>query len=89
MKIFCGGEHKEIITTDYGMKNGLLVVNVRASLAGYFLRQWAVDCSPDHSGGPDAVKDGSNDAIRLWLRNGAALYGVETAKLAPGYKLWN
>ncbi|MDI1300999.1 MAG: WYL domain-containing protein [bacterium] len=81
-----GSKHQEIIATDYGMKNRHLYVNVRASLAGYFLRQWAVDCSPEHSIGPDAAEDGSNDAVRLWLKNYLALYGVETAKLAPGYK---
>lgn len=81
-----GSGHKEIIASDYGMQDEVLHVKVRASLAGYFLRQWAVDCSLDHSGGPDAVSDGSNDAVRLWLRNGLSLYGVETAKLAPGYK---
>lgn len=81
-----GSRHQEIIATDYGMKNKHLYVNVRACLAGYVLRQWAVDCSPDHSCGPDAVSDGSNDAVRLWLKNSLSLYGVETAKLAPGYR---
>lgn len=69
----------EIIAMDYGMAlpERVLKVNVRAALAGYFLRQWSVDCSPSHSlDGPE---------IRLWLRNPVALYGVDSANLAPGY----
>lgn len=81
-----GRTFPEIVAMDYGMKDGRLIVNVRASLAGYFLRQWNVDCSPDHSGGPDRSTNGSNDAVRLWLNNTLALYGVETASLAPGYR---
>lgn len=69
----------EIIAMDYGMAlpERVLKVNVRAALAGYFLRQWSVDCSPSHSlDGPE---------IRLWLRNPVALYDVDSANLAPGY----
>lgn len=66
-----------IAELDYGMANGVLNVQVRAANAGYMLRRWFVDCSPNH-----ALQD---EACRLWLRNGIALYGVESAKLAPGY----
>lgn len=69
----------EIIAMDYGMAlpERVLKVNVRAALAGYFLRQWSVDCSPSHSlDGPE---------VRLWLRNPVALYGVDSASLVPGY----
>lgn len=41
------------------------------------LQQWHVDCSPDHS------LEGQEYA--LWLRDPLALYGSESAFLAPGY----
>lgn len=69
----------EVIALDYGMKpkERVLRVRARAALAGYFLRQWNVDCSEQHSlSGPET---------RLWLRNFPALYGVSSASLAPGY----
>lgn len=68
----------EIIMGDYGMQNGFLRIHLRAAVAGYVLRQLIVDCSPDHQ------LDG--EEYRLWLRNSLALYGVSTAKLAPGYQ---
>lgn len=68
---------KAVIAMDYGMDGGVLRKSVRAALAGYFLRQWGVDSS----------REGSIDAeeIRLWLRNHLTLYGVESAKFAPGF----
>ncbi|MDO9177677.1 MAG: WYL domain-containing protein [Agitococcus sp.] len=71
--------YPEIIAMDYGMKNNEFKVQVRAALAGYFLRQWNVDCSKTHK-----LK---GEDVRLWLSNPLALYGVETAKLAPGYEV--
>lgn len=67
----------EIVEKDFGMTGGVLQLKLRAAMAGYVLRQWHVDCSPDHG-----LKD---EAFRLWLRNPLALYGVESAKFAPGY----
>ena len=58
------------------MKNGVLKVRARAALAGYVLRRWTVDATPDHS--LDVASH------HLWLRNTPALYGVESAALAPG-----
>lgn len=67
----------EITRMDYGMRDSFLRLKVRAALAGYVMRQWSVDCSPDHRlMGPEH---------RLWLKNHAALHGVDTAILAPGY----
>ena len=63
---------------EYGMTDGRLVTRVRAALAGYMLRRWNVDCTPDHS-----LKGGEN---HLWLKNRQALYGVVKLDLAPGYK---
>jgi hypothetical protein len=70
--------HPEIIMGDYGMTDGVLRINLRAAVAGYVLRQWIVDCSPDHRL--------EGEEFRLWLRNPLSLYGVSTAKLAPGYQ---
>ena len=67
----------EIAELDYGMVGGVLHLKVRAATAGYMLRRWSVDCSPDHSlRGPE---------YRLWLKDHLALYGVKNAVLAPGY----
>ena len=71
------GPRPEIASLDYPMEDGVLRLRARAALAGYVLRRWNVDCSPDHSlSGPEC---------RLWLRDPLALYGVESATLAPGY----
>jgi len=70
-------ERPEIIERDYGMVNGSLNVELRAALAGYFLRQWQVDCSPNGGLG--------GDGYQLYLQNPLALYGVKNLMLAPGY----
>jgi hypothetical protein len=71
--------YPEITEMDYAMNNGVLPVKLRAATAGYTLRKWSVDCSPDHSlRGPE---------YRLWLKDHLALYGVKNAVLAPGYQL--
>ena len=68
----------EITEMDYGMRDGVLRMKLRAATAGYILRIWSVDCSPDHSlSGPE---------YRLWLRDHLAMYGVKNAILAPGYR---
>lgn len=68
----------EIIRMDYGMKDGSIRMRVRAAVAGYMLLRWSVDCSPDHRL--------TDEQYRLWLSDPLALYGVENAKLAPGYR---
>lgn len=68
----------EIIRMDYGMNDGSIRMRVRAAVAGYMLLRWSVDCSPDHR-----LKE---EQYRLWLSDPLALYGVENAKLAPGYQ---
>ena len=68
----------EIIRMDYGMKDGSIRIRVRAAVAGYMLLRWSVDASPDHN-----LKE---EQYRLWLSDPQALYGVENAKLAPGYQ---
>lgn len=59
------------------MQSGVLRMKLRAATAGYILRQWSVDCSPDHSL--------RGHEYRLWLKNHLAIYGVKSAVLAPGY----
>lgn len=67
----------EITEMDYAMDGGVLRMKLRAATAGYILRQWSVDCSPDHSL--------RGHEYRLWLKDHLALYGVKNAVLAPGY----
>jgi transposase len=68
----------EITEMDYSMQGGVLRMKLRAATAGYILRQWSVDCTPDHSlRGPE---------YRLWLKDHLAIYGVRNAVLAPGYR---
>ena len=68
----------EIIRMDYAMEGGAIRMRVRAAVAGYMLLRWSVDCSPDHRL--------TEEQYRLWLADPLALYGVENAKLAPGYQ---
>lgn len=70
-------EWPKAVEADYAMDNGALRLRARAALAGYVLRRWSVDTSPDHS-----LDKASH---HLWLRNTQTLYGVESALLAPGY----
>lgn len=70
-------QRPEVIALDYDMTDGVLRVKARAANAGYMLRRWSVDCSPDHClEGKEYV---------LWLRDSLSLYGAESALLAPGY----
>lgn len=68
----------EIVAMDYPMVDGVMKVKVRAANAGYMLRRWSVDCSPDH------CLEGLEYA--LWLKDPLALYGASNAQLAPGYQ---
>jgi WYL domain len=69
--------HPQSIERDFGMKNGQLTIRVRAAVAGYFLRQWQVDCSPgSRMGGTE---------YRLALKSLSDLRGVVNAVLAPGF----
>lgn len=70
-------EHSEAIELDYGMTGGVMKVEIRAATAGYLLRLWNVDCSSK----PKKMGQGEH----LFLKNKAALYGVENLVIAPGY----
>lgn len=67
----------EIIKMDYGMTDGSLRMRVRAAVVGYMLLRWSVDASSNHNL--------TEEQYRLWLSDPLALYGVENAKIAPGY----
>lgn len=70
--------HPKVIAKDFGMQRGQLVVVLRAATAGYVLRQWQVDCTPDaRLRGPE---------FRLCLADPAQLAGISSAPLAPGYQ---
>ena len=71
-----GVKQPKAIEADYGMDGGVLKIKTRAALAGYVLRRWSIDASPDHRLDPASH--------HLWLRNPQTLYGVESASLAPG-----
>ncbi|MGB4883057.1 MAG: WYL domain-containing protein, partial [Neisseria sp.] len=67
-----------ITERDFNMVNGSIELKLRAATAGYMLRRWSVDCSPDHSlRGPE---------YRLWLNDPLTIYGAKNALLAPGYR---
>jgi predicted DNA-binding transcriptional regulator YafY len=74
-------KNPELVKRDYEMEGNVLHVKLRAAMVGYVMQQYHVDCSPDHS-----VAD---EAFRLWLSDSLALYGVESAMFAPGYRLPN
>ena len=70
-------ERPEPVMRDYAMTGGVMRVRLRAAVCGYALVHWSVDSSPDHR----------LPARRhhLWLRNRAALHGVENLEIAPGF----
>ena len=67
----------EVVRKDYPFRDGVLKIQVRAANAGYMLRRWSVDCSPNHTL--------SCDEFPLWLPDPLALIGANNAQLAPGY----
>ena len=70
-------EHSEAIELDYGMKGGVMKVEIRAATAGYLLRLWNVDCSKEAQ-----LK---TPEFHLWLKNYQTLYGVGNLAIAPGF----
>lgn len=66
-----------IVEMDYGMQGGGMKVRVRAAVVGYMLLRWGVDASRDRH--LDA------EEVRLAIKDPLLLYGVDNAKLAPGY----
>lgn len=72
-------KHPETIEQEYSMEGGILKVDVRAAVAGYVLRHWNVDCSETHRL--------DSPEIQLWLNNPQTLYDVDSAVIAPGYRV--
>ena len=75
MNIHLEVKHSELIEAAYQMKDGMLVLDMRAPLVGYALRRWAVDCTA-----ADLLDPREH---HLHLNSPQALYGVESASLAP------
>ena len=69
-------DRAEAVARDYAMRDGALRVRLRAALVGYALLHWGVDATENHALSPERHQ--------LWLRNRAALYGVENLAIAPG-----
>jgi hypothetical protein len=70
-------EEKRAIELDYRMIDGKKeITKVRKAIAGYILRHWNVDSTPDHS------LDGKH--FQLWLKNRNSIDGIEEIILAPG-----
>jgi hypothetical protein len=65
------------IEMDYAMKDGQLILNVRAALAAYLLRQWQVDCSIDQIL--------SGQGCQLALANLKVLDEIDSPNLVLGY----
>lgn len=70
--------HPGLVKRDFGMKDGVLILEVRAATAGYLLKHWGVDCSKDGKFG------GSEYQLRL--SNVQRLSGVKSMHLALGYQ---
>ncbi|KMT66924.1 WYL domain-containing protein [Catenovulum maritimum] len=74
-------KHKSAIELDYNMHQGQLMLEVRASVLGYLLRQWNVDCTDNASL--------QGNEYQLWLSNvnqiKAELTGIADLAIAPGY----
>jgi len=69
--------NKQSIEHEHQMRNGCMQIEIRAALAGYFLRRWNVDCSGEQG------LEGRE--YHLWLKNRLALYDVDNLSIAPRY----
>ncbi|ECM9980403.1 WYL domain-containing protein [Citrobacter freundii] len=64
-------QHKKAIESDMQMTDGVKLVEVRKSLAHYWLRRWCVDCS--------ATASMTDKSFQLHLRNSSVIKGVNGA----------
>ncbi|RYV02778.1 WYL domain-containing protein [Shewanella sp. OPT22] len=69
-------KHPEAIELDFQMQQGELVIQCRAALASYLLRQWSVDCSHNHQF--------TNGVCQLALKNRDVLEQLENTTIVPG-----
>ncbi|GAB5391227.1 MAG: hypothetical protein Altm1KO_07450 [Alteromonas macleodii] len=65
------------IELDYAMEEGVLILEVRAAMAGYLLRRWNVDCTKHAS-----LRTGE---YQLWLGISRAFANTDNLAIAPGY----
>ena len=74
-------KHPQAIALDYNMNNNELILEVRAALLGYLLRQWNVDCTEN--------AELTGNEYQLWLSNIShvknELAGIAELSIAPGY----
>lgn len=70
-------EHPEAIEADFQMKDGMLILDIRAPLVRYAFERWAVDCKPNHTLDPRSH--------HLSLGNLQTLYGFKSATFAPSH----
>ena len=68
--------YPEAIELDYQMTKGELVIQCRAALVSYLLRQWSVDCSKNYQF--------SNGVCQLALKNHDVLQQLENTTIVPG-----
>jgi hypothetical protein len=66
----------ETVEHDFKMVDGCLKLSARSTVVGYWLKNWSVDCTEDHSL--------QGYEYQLWLRNHNTLYDVESRVIAPG-----
>lgn len=71
--------HSKAIEMDYGMTKGMLVLEVRAALANYLLRQWNVDCTDNATL--------TCDEYQLYLKNKNSLVDLIDLSITPGQQL--
>jgi hypothetical protein len=71
-------DRPDVVIRDLGMRDGKLVLNVRAPLVGYALQNWCVDCSMNADLDPRRFRLRLKDADKV-------LFAVESAVLAPGF----
>tara|TARA_R110001583_G_scaffold194191_1_gene364532 strand:- start:3730 stop:4062 length:333 start_codon:yes stop_codon:yes gene_type:complete len=72
-------EHSEAIELDYGMKDGVMKVEIRAATEGYLFRLRDVDCSKEAQ-----LK---TPEFHLWLKNYQTLYGVGNLASSPDFDM--
>ncbi|GAA0287079.1 YafY family protein [Psychrosphaera haliotis] len=70
-------EFSTAVEMDYGMTDGKMTLKVRAAMAGYLLRRWNVDCTPQASL--------NSPEYQLHLANIDSLTNLPELSIAPGY----
>ncbi|MCF2948204.1 WYL domain-containing protein [Paraglaciecola aquimarina] len=69
------------IEMDYAMQDGKLVLQLRAAVAAYVLRQWQVDCSAGHKVNSQGFHSALAHGCQLALANHSVLEQIDSAGL--------